>query len=151
MHTQTKWHITSLHNNIAFNTLAEKAKELIKNIVNGTASGHDWWMVTIHQQRGHGRKQLAEKKTVQNFNHNFQTQFKNFRWQLVVVVERQLLGEHVAGILGKGLAALLDAPRLHDLATLYTLFSRVKDGLAELCHHFNGYIKVYFWIRDIWL
>ncbi|XP_028036248.1 cullin-4B [Bombyx mandarina] len=63
------------------------------------------------------------------------------KWQLVVVVERQLLGEHVAGILGKGLAALLDAPRLHDLATLYTLFSRVKDGLAELCHHFNGYIK----------
>ncbi|PZC81372.1 hypothetical protein B5X24_HaOG212824 [Helicoverpa armigera] len=49
--------------------------------------------------------------------------------------------EHLSGILGKGLEALMDGPRLQDLTTLYALFSRVKDGLSELCNHFNAYIK----------
>lgn len=61
--------------------------------------------------------------------------------QLVHTVERQLLGEHLAAILAKGLPALLDGPRLRDLAALYALFGRVKDGHDELCDHFNAYIK----------
>ncbi|XP_073957721.1 cullin-4A-like [Choristoneura fumiferana] len=52
-----------------------------------------------------------------------------------------LLSEHLTGILSKGLEALMDGPRLADLTTLYSLFSRVKDGLTELCSHFNAYIK----------
>ncbi|KAL4716866.1 hypothetical protein ACJJTC_012677 [Scirpophaga incertulas] len=63
------------------------------------------------------------------------------KWQLIHTVERQLLSEHLAGILSKGLEALMDDPRLPDLTTLYNLFSRVKDGLTELCTHFNAYIK----------
>ncbi|CAG9137007.1 unnamed protein product [Plutella xylostella] len=63
------------------------------------------------------------------------------KWQLVHTVERQLLSEHLAGILSKGLESLMDGPRLADLTTLYNLFSRVKDGLNELCSHYNAYIK----------
>ncbi|XP_026739231.1 cullin-4A [Trichoplusia ni] len=63
------------------------------------------------------------------------------KWQLIHTIERQLLSEHLAGILGKGLESLMDGPRLPDLTTLYALFSRVKDGLSELCNHFNAYIK----------
>ncbi|XP_061385671.1 cullin-4A [Danaus plexippus] len=63
------------------------------------------------------------------------------KWQLIHTVERQLLSEHVSGVLSKGLESLMDGPRLRDLATLYSLFSRVKDGLTELCNHFNAYIK----------
>lgn len=64
------------------------------------------------------------------------------RPQLVHCVEKQLVSEHVTGVLSKGLASLLDAPRIADLTLLYNLFSRVKNGLSELCSHFNSYIKV---------
>ncbi|XP_045496375.1 cullin-4A isoform X2 [Colias croceus] len=63
------------------------------------------------------------------------------KWQLIHTVEKQLLSEHLTGILSKGLESLMDGPRLADLTTLYNLFSRVKDGLNELCNHFNAYIK----------
>ncbi|XP_045449348.1 cullin-4A [Melitaea cinxia] len=64
------------------------------------------------------------------------------KWQLIHTIERQLLSEHLTGILSKGLESLMDGPRLHDLTTLYNLFSRVKElGLNELCNHFNAYIK----------
>ncbi|XP_050344981.1 cullin-4A isoform X1 [Nymphalis io] len=64
------------------------------------------------------------------------------KWQLIHTIERQLLSEHLTGILSKGLESLMDGPRLHDLTTLYNLFSRVKElGLSELCSHFNAYIK----------
>ncbi|XP_013183932.1 cullin-4A [Amyelois transitella] len=63
------------------------------------------------------------------------------KWQLIHTIERQLLSEHLSGILSKGLEALMDGPRVNDLTTLYSLFSRVKDGLTELCNHFNAYIK----------
>ncbi|XP_045781229.1 cullin-4A isoform X1 [Maniola jurtina] len=63
------------------------------------------------------------------------------KWQLIHTIERQLLSEHLSGILSKGLESLMDGPRQQDLTTLYSLFSRVKDGLNELCNHFNAYIK----------
>lgn len=65
-----------------------------------------------------------------------------FRWQLIHSVERQLLSEHLTTILQKGLENLLEQNRIQDLTLLYSLFSRVKNGMTELCSQFNGYIKV---------
>lgn len=64
------------------------------------------------------------------------------RHQLVYTVEKQLLSEHLTGILQKGLEQLLEENRLSDLTLLYSLFSRVKTGTIELCANFNAYIKV---------
>uniref|UniRef100_A0A8D8NJT0 Cullin-4A n=1 Tax=Culex pipiens TaxID=7175 RepID=A0A8D8NJT0_CULPI len=61
--------------------------------------------------------------------------------QLIVTVERQLITEHITGILQKGLDLLLEENRLTDLTLLYSLFSRVKNGTIELCASFNAYIK----------
>ncbi|XP_076337689.1 cullin 4 [Tachypleus tridentatus] len=60
---------------------------------------------------------------------------------LIQTVERQLLGEHLSSILQKGLDQLLEENRISDLSLMYSLFSRVKDGLSELCSYFNQYIK----------
>lgn len=59
-------------------------------------------------------------------------------------MEKQLLSEHLTGILHKGLENLLEENRLVDLSLLYSLFSRVKNGLNELCMNFNTFIKVSF-------
>lgn len=64
------------------------------------------------------------------------------RHQLIVTVERQLLSEHLTGVLQKGLDNLLEENRLSDLSLLYSLFSKVKNGTIELCANFNAYIKV---------
>lgn len=61
--------------------------------------------------------------------------------QLIACVERQLLEQHLQQILQKGLDQLLDENRVTDLGLLYQLFSRVKDGLKELCSAFSAYIK----------
>lgn len=63
------------------------------------------------------------------------------KYQLIHTVEKQLLREHVTQILAKGLDQLLSEFRLDDLALLYNLLSRVKNGLVELCTAFNAYIK----------
>ncbi|KFM58691.1 Cullin-4A, partial [Stegodyphus mimosarum] len=60
---------------------------------------------------------------------------------LIQCVEKQLLGEHLSTILQKGLDQLLDENRLNDLSLTYSLFSRVKEGLPQLCSYFNDYIK----------
>lgn len=60
---------------------------------------------------------------------------------LIQCVEKQLLGEHLNAILQKGLDAMLDQNRIHDLKLMFDLFSRAKDGLPQLCSHFNLYIK----------
>lgn len=71
------------------------------------------------------------------------TNFKNiYRWSLIHTIEKQLLSEHVSSILQKGLSGLLDENRISDLSLLYNLYSRIKNGLVELCLNFNGYIKV---------
>lgn len=64
------------------------------------------------------------------------------RHQLIYTVEKQLLSEHLTGILQKGLDNLLEENRLSDLSLLYSLFSRVKNGTTELCVNLNTYIKV---------
>lgn len=63
------------------------------------------------------------------------------KWQLIHTVEKQLLSEHLTSILQKGLDGLLEENRVHDLTLLYSLFTRVKNGLSELCLSFNTYIK----------
>lgn len=68
--------------------------------------------------------------------------FGHFRQKLIYTVEKQLLSEHLTGILQKGLDQLLEENRLTDLTLLYSLFSRVKTGTIELCANFNAYIKV---------
>jgi hypothetical protein len=64
------------------------------------------------------------------------------RWPLIHTVEKQLLSEHLTSILQKGLDSLLEENRVHNLTLLYSLFTRVKNGLVELCLNFNTYIKV---------
>ncbi|KAL7052093.1 hypothetical protein ACKWTF_004764 [Chironomus riparius] len=61
--------------------------------------------------------------------------------QLIFTIERQLIAEHITGILQKGLDQLLEENRVADLSLLYSLFSRVKNGTIELCGSFNAFIK----------
>lgn len=63
------------------------------------------------------------------------------KYQLIHTVEKQLLSEHIQNILQKGLDNLLEENRINDLSLLYQLFSRVKNGLSDLCQYFNGFIK----------
>lgn len=63
------------------------------------------------------------------------------KWPLIHTVEKQLLSEHLTTILQKGLENLLEENRIPELTLLYTLLTRVKNGLSELCINFNSYIK----------
>ncbi|XP_071553163.1 cullin-4A [Temnothorax nylanderi] len=63
------------------------------------------------------------------------------KWSLIHTVEKQLLSEHITSILQKGLSGLMDENRISDLSLLYNLYSRIKNGLVELCLNFNCYIK----------
>ncbi|CAK1602414.1 unnamed protein product [Parnassius mnemosyne] len=92
--------------------------------------------LSVAQYLAHVEKRLREEN--ERLLHYLDPSTK---WQLIHTIERQLLSEHLTGILTKGLEALMDGPRLADLTTLYNLFSKVKDGLNELCNHFNAYIK----------
>ncbi|CAH2223460.1 cullin-4A [Pelobates cultripes] len=60
---------------------------------------------------------------------------------LIACVEKQLLGEHLAAILQKGLKNMLDENRVPDLTLMYQLFSRVKGGQLILLQHWGEYIK----------
>ncbi|CAO2611491.1 Cul4a [Lemmus lemmus] len=62
---------------------------------------------------------------------------------LIACVEKQLLGEHLAAILHKGLDHLLDENRVPDLTQMYQLFSRVKGGQHALLQHWSEYIKTF--------
>lgn len=64
-----------------------------------------------------------------------------YRYPLIYTVEKELIAEHLTQILQKGLDVLLEQNRLSDLTMLYSLLNRVKNGTAELCGNFNGYIK----------
>ncbi|KAJ7319769.1 hypothetical protein JRQ81_019280 [Phrynocephalus forsythii] len=62
---------------------------------------------------------------------------------LIACVERQLLGEHLAAILQKGLDSLLNENRIADLTQMYQLFSRVKNGQQLLLQYWSEYIKTF--------
>jgi len=64
------------------------------------------------------------------------------RKPLICCVEKQLLQEHVIQLLEKGLDQLLEQNRAADLTLIYSLFSRVKDGLSHLCTYFARFIKL---------
>lgn len=84
----------------------------------------------------HVDKRLAEEN--ERLLHYLDTCTKR---QLIYTVEKQLIAEHLPGILQKGLDSLLEENRLSDLTLMYSLFNRVKNGTAELCANFNAYIK----------
>lgn len=63
------------------------------------------------------------------------------KWQLVHMVEKQLLTEHLNTILTRGLDMLLEENRLADLSLMYTLVGKVQIGRAELCSKMTEYIK----------
>lgn len=85
----------------------------------------------------HVDKRLAEEN--ERLLHYLDT---STRVQLVHTVEKQLISEHLINILQKGLDTILNENRISDVSLLYTLFSRVKTGLHQLCIHFNSFIKV---------
>ncbi|XP_050500268.1 cullin-4B-like [Diabrotica virgifera virgifera] len=76
-----------------------------------------------------------EKERVINYL-NSSTEF-----ELIHIVQKQLLGEHVIIILQKGLDQLLNENKIHDLSLLYQLLGHVSNGHVELCNHFKIYIK----------
>ncbi|XP_065367431.1 cullin-4A [Calliphora vicina] len=84
----------------------------------------------------HVDKRLAEEN--ERLLHYLDSSTKH---PLIYTVEKELLAEHLTQILQKGLDTLLEENRLTDLSILYSLLSRVKNGTAELCGNFNGYIK----------
>ncbi|XP_026806064.1 cullin-4B [Rhopalosiphum maidis] len=86
----------------------------------------------------HVEKRLSEEN--ERLIHYLDTSTK---WSLIHTVEKQLISEHVSSILQKGLEQLLNENRLDDLKLMYSLLTRVKKGLTELCITFNGYIKKY--------
>ena len=60
---------------------------------------------------------------------------------LVTVVEQHLLGTHLASLLNKGFAVMMDADRLEDLERLYKLSGRV-GALEALKLELHNYIKL---------
>lgn len=95
-----------------------------------------WQELEVPDYLAHVDKRIREEKDRSN---NYL--YSATRFQLIHTVEKQLLSEHITNILNKGLDHLLSENRIGDLTLLYNLFSRVKNGLAELCTAFNGYIK----------
>ena len=63
------------------------------------------------------------------------------KWQLIHSVEKQLLAQHLASILNKGLDFLLEENRIEDLQLMYSLLGRVKNGQVELCSKMAEYVK----------
>jgi len=63
------------------------------------------------------------------------------KWQLVAVVERQLISEHLQTILSKGLDTLLEENRKAELKLMYSLLNRVKNGHGELRTKVCDYVK----------
>ncbi|XP_015587413.1 cullin-4A isoform X2 [Cephus cinctus] len=90
----------------------------------------------VSEYLAHVDKRLQEEN--ERLLHYLDTSTK---WSLIHTVEKQLLSEHISSILQKGLSGLLDENRISDLSLLYNLYSRVKNGLVELCLNFNSYIK----------
>ena len=62
------------------------------------------------------------------------------RKPLVVLLEQQLIAEHVASIVEKGFNVLMKDPRTEDLARMYNLLARVT-ALDKLKAAWNAWIK----------
>ena len=68
-------------------------------------------------------------------------QSQGSKWQMIHSVEKQLLAQHLASILNKGLDFLLEENRIEDLQLMYSLLGRVKNGQVELCSKMAEYVK----------
>ncbi|XP_053747893.1 cullin-4B-like [Panthera pardus] len=65
----------------------------------------------------------------------------NTQEQLITMLEKQLLGEHLSAVLQKGLSFLLDENRIEDLSLVYQVFSKIECGFQVLLQHWIEYIK----------
>ena len=63
------------------------------------------------------------------------------KWQLIHMIEKQLLSEHLSTILTKGLDDLLEENRKQELLLMFTLLGRVSGGHDELKGKLCDYIK----------
>ncbi|CAH1781894.1 unnamed protein product [Owenia fusiformis] len=90
----------------------------------------------VPEYLGHVEKRLNEES--ERLLHYLDQSTKK---SLVACVEKQLIEKHLSALLQKGLDLLLEQNRTNDLTLLYQLFSRVKDGLKELCTGTAAYIK----------
>ena len=77
---------------------------------------------------------------VLNINKIISTVIHNLCMYFIVFNHSCLSCAYLAFVLG--FDSLMASYRLHDLALLFQLFSRVKTGQEELCTAFNEYIKV---------
>jgi len=63
------------------------------------------------------------------------------KWQLIHMMEKQLLSEHLSTILTKGLDDLLETNRKPELLLMYTLLGRVSGGHDELKGKLCDFVK----------
>lgn len=63
------------------------------------------------------------------------------KWQLIHMVEKQLLSEHLSTILTKGLDDLLESNRKPELNLMFTLLGRVSGGHDELKGKLCDFVK----------
>ena len=63
------------------------------------------------------------------------------KWQLIHMMEKQLLSEHLSTILTKGLDDLLETNRKPELLLMYSLLGRVSGGHDELKGKLCDYVK----------
>merc|ERR1711981_74050 len=63
------------------------------------------------------------------------------KWQLIHMIEKQLLSEHLSTILTKGLDNLLEQDKKVELKLMYNLLGKVTGGHAELKGKMCDYVK----------
>lgn len=65
-----------------------------------------------------------------------------YLWYRIISYQLSYLIISLVSLFLSGLDQLLTENRMKDLTLMYQLFSRVKDGLKEMCTAFATYIKV---------
>ena len=67
----------------------------------------------------------------------------SFRIQLIHIVEKNLITNHIKQMLSKNFDTLIDENRFESVGLMYDLFYRVGlDGINDLREAFANYIKV---------
>ncbi|GAX74771.1 hypothetical protein CEUSTIGMA_g2218.t1 [Chlamydomonas eustigma] len=82
----------------------------------------------------------CEKRLSEEFERCTQYLDLSTRRPLIQAVEKQLVAEHLPAILERGLAALMDANRVEDVARLYVLSTRV-GALDAMRAVFKDYVR----------
>lgn len=84
-----------------------------------------------------------QKRLNEEYNRSLLYLEKSTKWPIIRIVEKYLIKNHISSILQKCLEQLLNENRLDELKLLFVLLTRLKEGLTEICKHFNAYIKKY--------